>query len=124
MPVQDFSRVIVEPVHGLVDARLGDLAEVRFLGEVPAYHLVLLLIAAALETAVRVAIIDMGPMLPMGPPGALHPPTVRELRAVVNSDTLEYIHKFARADAPLQPVQCGHDAGSGMIWHASLFRSA
>ena len=82
MPVQYAARVVVDPVYCFLYAAGRYLAEVGTFGEKPSYHLVLLLVAAALVGGVRVAVVDMGPGSVVFPPGPLHSPAVGELAAV------------------------------------------
>ena len=93
MPSKNFARIVVEPVNSPVYAGLGNIVKVCAFRELPPYHLVLLLVASAFVTAVRVTVVDMRPGFPVRPPGPLHAPAIRKLRAVVNGNAFEYVYE-------------------------------
>ena len=96
MPVQYTAWVVVDPVYYFLYAAGGYLAEVGTFWKKPSYHLVLLLVAAALAWVSRVAVVQVGALVPAGN-AAFHARAVHKLMPVVHGDALEYLFEPAHA---------------------------
>ena len=114
-PAQDFTWIVIHPIHRLLEFLLTDFCEVCSLGKEAAQKPVVIFIGTLLPGGVTVAVIYLKPFSSVY--GLRKLLILQKFRSVVCGDTLEYFLKPLFAQLPFQLIEDGPDGSRFFIWY-------
>lgn len=113
--VEHLARVVVHPVFDPLCIALCPIIKVDALRDMPPNELVLVLVGSALAAAVRMAVIDLCPVLLVAL-APFHPFEVLELRSIINGYRFEHQPEQPAAVFSFNAIQRFYYLLRGMLW--------